>query len=168
MRLPYREELTPVSFLERAGVVHADRVAVLDGEAVITWAEFTERSRRFASALRASGLRHGDRVAFVALNSEPLLLANFAVLQAGGVLVPVNTRLNANEIDYLLRHSGSRFVFVSKELAALVPQARAGIEVIVLGPDFERFIDRGSAAPVESWLECEDELCAINYTSGAT
>ncbi|MBO0682401.1 MAG: AMP-binding protein [Candidatus Dormibacteraeota bacterium] len=168
MRVPYRQELTPVSFLERAGVVHAERPAVVDGAIRFTWSEFRDRSRRLASALRASGLSHGDRVAFVALNSEPLLLAHFGVLQAGGVLVPVNTRLNAAEVGYILDHSGARFLFVSPELEALVPASAPGLAVIRLGPDFEAFLGRGSAAPVESWLESEDELCAIDYTSGTT
>lgn len=168
MRVPYRQELTPVSFLERAGVVHADRPAVVDGAARFTWSEFRDRSRRLASALRAAGLRHGDRVAFVALNSEPLLLAHFGVLQAGGVLVPVNTRLNAAEVGYILDHSGARSVFVSPELEGLVPGSAAGIEIIRLGPEFEAFLSRGSAAPVEPWLESEDEPCAIDYTSGTT
>jgi len=168
MKPPYRQELTPVTFLERVGVVHAERVAIVDGTTRFTWTEFRDRSRRFASALRATGLRHGDRVAFIALNSEPLLLAHFGVLQAGGVLVPVNTRLNAHEVGYILEHSGSHFVFVSSELESLVPGPPAGAQLTRLGPEFEAFLDGGSAAPVESWLESEDELCSINYTSGTT
>ena len=69
-----RQELTPVTFLERAGVVHARRTAIVDGAVKYTWAELRDRSRQLASALRVAGLRHGARVAFVALNSEPLLL----------------------------------------------------------------------------------------------
>ena len=83
-----RHELNPVSFLERSGTVYADRVAVVDGDVSYTWREFPARSRRLASALRDAGLRKGDRIAFLALNSEPLLLAHFGVAQAGGVLLP--------------------------------------------------------------------------------
>ena len=56
----FREELTPVSFLERAGTVHAGRIAVVDGERRFTYREWRERARRLASALRASG--HGSIV----------------------------------------------------------------------------------------------------------
>src|SRR6266436_1663312 len=108
---PYRQELTPVTFLERAGTVHAERTAVLDGGVSYTWAEFRGRSRRLASALRRQGLTAGDRVAFLALNSEPLLLGHFGVPQAGGVLVAINTRLNADEVAYILEHSGARAIF---------------------------------------------------------
>src|SRR5205814_1373773 len=90
-----RQELTPIHFLERAGEVYATRLAVADGDVRLSWQQMRARARRLASALRRDGLRKGDRVAFLAVNSEPLLLAHFGVPLAGGVLVPINTRLNA-------------------------------------------------------------------------
>jgi fatty-acyl-CoA synthase len=164
----YRQELTPVHFLERAGTVHADRVAVVDGGTSHTYARWRARSRRFASALRRAGLRRGDRVAFCALNSEPLLLAHFAVPQAGGVLVAINTRLLAEEVAYILRDSQSRFLFFSPELAAQVDRAPAGVTRVELGPEFEGFVAEGSADPLEPWLGGEDDLIALDYTSGTT
>ena len=54
--------------------MHADRTAVIDGNVRFTYRQWRARARRFASALRTAGLQPGDRVAFLALNSEPLLL----------------------------------------------------------------------------------------------
>src|SRR5262249_46261608 len=105
--LVYREELTPVSFLERAGTVHADRIAPVDGNRRYSYREWRARSRRLAHALRGAGLQKDDRVAFLAFNSEPLLLGHFGVLQAGGIIVAINTRLSADEIAYIVDHSGS-------------------------------------------------------------
>jgi len=68
----YRQELTPVLFLERSGTVHATRVAVTDGDVSYTWSEFRARARRFASALRASGLRAGDRACEAAPRDDAL------------------------------------------------------------------------------------------------
>jgi len=68
-----RQELTSTHFLERAGDAFAARIAVTDGSTRYTWREFRARARRFAHALRAEGLRKGDRVAFLAVNCEPLL-----------------------------------------------------------------------------------------------
>ena len=110
----FREELTPVNWIERAGDAYADRVAVVDGPVSYTWKEFRARSRRFASALRSVGLKKEDRIAFLAWNSEPLLLGHFGVPQAGGVLVAINTRLSADEIAYIVEHSGSTMVFHSQ------------------------------------------------------
>src|SRR5579875_2063556 len=164
----YRQELTPVHFLERAGTVHAGRIAVVDGEVSHTYARWRARSRRFASALRQAGLRRGDRVAFCALNSEPLLLAHFAVPQAGGVLVAINTRLTAEEVAYILRDSGSRFLFFSSELADRAAGAPAEVTRVELGPEFERFLSEGTEESVELWLGSEDDVIALYYTSGTT
>ena len=163
----YRQELSPVHFIERSGSVHAERVAVVDGDCTYTYGEWLKRSRRLASALRRSGLRKGDRIAFLALNSEPLLLAHFAVPQAGGVLVAINTRLNADEVGYILRHSGSATVFYSAELEDQL-SAAPDIRRIEIGRDFEDFLRSGDEAPVEPWLEDEYDTIAIDYTSGTT
>jgi fatty-acyl-CoA synthase len=165
---PFRQELTPVSFLERAGTVHADRVAVVDGSVRHTWAGIRARARRLASALRARGLRRGDRVAFLALNSEPLLTAHFAVPMAGGVIVAINTRLSAGEVGYIVTHSRSRFLFCSPELSPIADPVPEGVERRLLGDEFELLLSTGGDAPVASWLLSEDDLCAVDYTSGTT
>ncbi len=167
-RAPYRDLLTPVSFLERAGLVYAGRTAVVDGERSFTYGQWRERSRRFASALRAAGLRKDDRVAWLALNSEPLLLSHFAVPQAGGVLVAINTRLNAEEVAYVLEHSGARWVFFSPELEAQLAKAPSGVERIDIREGFDAFLGGGTPDPLESWLEDESDMIAIDYTSGTT
>ena len=164
----YREELTPVTFLERAGDVHAERVAVVDQGHEWTYAEWRGRSRRFANALRQAGLKKDDRVAFLAFNSEPLLLGHFAVPQAGGVIVAINTRLSADEVAYILEHSGSTTVFHAPELEPLLAGAPASVKRVKLGQEFEDFVAGGSDDPVESWLEDEYDTIAIDYTSGTT
>jgi len=164
----YREELSPVSFLERSGFVHASRIAATDGGKSYTYREWRARSRRMASALRRAGLKKDDRVAFVALNSEPLLLAHFGVPQAGGVLVSINTRLTMSEVGYILEHSGASFVFYSPELEAQVPPTAPGISRLDIRKDFGAFLATGSDAPVDSWLQDEEETIAIDYTSGTT
>jgi fatty-acyl-CoA synthase len=164
----YRRELSPVDFMERSGLVHGGRVAVVDGDVSFTYAEWRDRSRRLASALRRAGIEKEDRVAFLAVNSEPLLLAHFAVPQAGGVLVAINTRLNREEVAYILDHSGASFLFVSPELSGNVPDSGTSITTLQLGPEFEDFLSTGSADPVESWLNDEEETIAIDYTSGTT
>ena len=165
---PYREELTPVSFVERSGQVHADRVAAVDHDRSWTYAEFRARSRRFAHALRGAGLQKGDRVAYLAVNSEPLLLGHFGIPQAGGIIVAINTRLSPDEVAYILEHSGSNLVFFSPELEPMLAGAPASVRRFNLATDFEPFLETGTEDPVESWLEDEYETIAIDYTSGTT
>src|SRR5438445_336558 len=164
----YRQELSPVSFLERAGDAHADRVAVQDGERAFTYRAWRARSRRLASALRRVGLEPGDRVAFLALNSEPLLLAHMGVPQAGGILVAVNTRLNADEVRYIMEHSGPRFVFYSPELRAQLAGVPAGLRRVDIREEFEHLLGTGSDEDPGPPLLDEEETIAIDYTSGTT
>src|SRR5437870_7835707 len=105
----YRTELTPVSFLERSALVFPDKVAIVHGERRYTYREFAERVYRLASHLRSIGMQKHDRVAFLCPNTPALLEAHYAVPAAGGILVAVNTRLNSNEIAFILKHSGSKF-----------------------------------------------------------
>ena len=86
---------------------------------------------RLASRLRDAGLRKGDRVAFLVPNIPALLEAHFAVPAAGSVLVPINTRLTADEVVHIVRHSGARMLFVDAELEHLVQSVdRARVEVV--------------------------------------
>jgi fatty-acyl-CoA synthase len=81
---------TPTSFLTRAGAVHGDRVAVVEGEVRHTYGELLDRSRGLAGGLRGLGIDHGDRVSVLAPNSSSILEAHleahFGVPWSGGVL----------------------------------------------------------------------------------
>src|SRR5690349_2647837 len=103
----YRTDLNPVSFLRRSAYIYPDKIAVVHGDRRYSYRELEDRVDRLASRLRADGLQKHDRVAFLCLNTPPLLEAHFAVPAAGGVLVAINTRLNTQEIEYILHHSGA-------------------------------------------------------------
>src|SRR2546427_256674 len=181
-----RTELTPLLFLERAARVHASRTAAVYGRRRFTYAELGARVRRLATALRRAGLRDGDRVAFLAPNVPALLEAHFGVALAGGVLVAINTRLNADEVGYILDHSGARLLFVDAELApALVPPrgARRALERVVTiedpefapglarafeGPEYEAFIEVEPDPALAFGVGEEGRTYSINYTSGTT
>jgi fatty-acyl-CoA synthase len=171
----YRAELTPVSFLERSALVFPDKTAIVDGDRRFTYREFEQRVNRLASSLRSEGLQKHDRVAFLCLNSPALLEAHFSVPAAGGILVAVNTRLNSQEIGFILKHCGAKYLFVDAELYALIePLNLEGIRLVRIDgtghpqDPYEAFLASGSTEPVESWLEDEEETISINYTSGTT
>ena len=171
----YRTELTPLSFLERSAYVFPDRLAVVHGARRYTYRELRERVNRLASGLRRAGMNKQDRVAFLCPNIPAMLEAHFGVPAAGGVLVAINTRLNSDEIGYILTHSGCRFLFVDAELEALVkPLCLDGLTTVRVddtgapGDPYEDFLATGSPSPAESWLEDEEETISVNYTSGTT
>src|SRR4029077_17038675 len=112
VRRAHRSELTPLAFLERSVLVYPGKVAVVHEDRRYTYREFGERVNRLASALRAAGLKKGDRVAFLCPNIPALLEAHFGVPAAGGVLVALNYRLSPQDIGVILDPSGARFLFV--------------------------------------------------------
>lgn len=181
----YHTLLTPQSFLDRSAHVFREKTAIIYGEQRVTYPEFAARVNRLASALRAWGLRKGERVAFLCPNTPPLLEAHFGVPLTGGVLVALNTRLDSESIRVILNHSEARLLFVDSELAPLIEPIWAellhleaivnivdvsagGPEARLSGPDYEAFLVGGSPQPLESMLEDEQETISINYTSGTT
>jgi fatty-acyl-CoA synthase len=178
----YRGHLTPLGFIERSAVVYRDKVAVVHGDHRYTYAEFGDRINRLASALRAAGLRKGERVAFLSPNTPPMLEAHFGVPLAGGVLVCVNTRLSAREIEYILNHSGSKFLFVDTELGGHIRPVLNNLTTVehiidiadvpggeaVGSVEYEAFIGGGDPSPVSWLLDDEMDTISINYTSGTT
>ncbi len=173
VRRAHRSELSPLRFLERSVLVYPDKVAVVHEDRRYTYREFGERVNRLASALRAAGLRKGDRVAFICPNIPALLEAHYGVPAAGGVLVALNYRLNAHDIGFILQHSGARFLFVDQEFEHLAEGPRVERAVRIddtgaTGDPYEAFLAEGSADPVTSEPADEDEPISINYTSGTT
>ncbi len=174
--------LTPQKFLERSALVFPEKIAIRFNEQNFTYAEMQRRVNRLASALRKAGLEAGDRVAFISPNVPAMLEAHFGVPLAAGVLVPINVRLTAGEIAYILNHSGSKFLFVDSEFGASVRPILGnlpGIKKVIdiaetrgakpLGTiDYEQLLASGNPKPMPSLLRDEEELLSINYTSGTT
>jgi fatty-acyl-CoA synthase len=150
-----------------------------------TWAEFGAEIARQAGALRRAGVGPGDRVAFLAPNVPALLAAHFAVLQIRAALVAINTRLAAEEVGYILEHSGARVVFVDPELAPAVqgiPHALSArprfvnVEDLVAGvggapldgPRYDEFLAGAEPVALRADVDDEDRITSINYTSGTT
>ncbi len=171
----YRTELTPLSFLRRSAAVFPERVAVVHGERRCTYAELEARVDRLARALGHAGLQARDRVAFLAPNIPALLEAHYGVPAAGGVLVAVNTRLNSEEVGYILGHSGARFLFVDDELAPVVEPLDLGDLAVVRIDDtgaaddpYEQFLAGAPDGDLPPWPPDEEETISVNYTSGTT
>jgi len=177
----YRSILTPLMLLERTLHVYPDKVGVVDGNLRLTYREFGQRVYRLASALRNSGIKRGDRVAMLLRNSIEMLEAHFAVPQIGAAMVPINVRLSASEIAYILEHSGATAIIVDTEIAGLLPRNPPGTVVHVeLGPrwaelardapgvPYEAFLQHGSPDPFVYDVDDEDQTISINYTSGTT
>ena len=172
----HRTELSPVTFLDRSARVFPDRTAVVHGTRRYAYSELADRCRRLASALRAAGLTRGDRVALLSPNTPAMLEAHFGVPLAGGVMVPINVRLTAAEIGYILGHSGARFLLVDAALiGSLEGLDLSGLQAVRIddtgapGDPYEDLLATGDPSGVQAGApDDEDALISINYTSGTT
>src|SRR5438105_3639729 len=112
--------LTPLRCLRYAREQFPKKIGVVCGEQRFTYAEFSNRAYRLAGALRHAGLKPGDRVAFLSGNCHRLLEAYYGVVEAGGVLLPLNIRLGARELEYILNDSEVRLLFLEGRFFELV------------------------------------------------
>eukprot|EP00252_Welwitschia_mirabilis_P002828 TRINITY_DN12824_c0_g1_i1.p1 TRINITY_DN12824_c0_g1~~TRINITY_DN12824_c0_g1_i1.p1 ORF type:complete len:104 (+),score=20.92 TRINITY_DN12824_c0_g1_i1:311-622(+) len=90
--------LTPISFLERAGIVHKEHTSIVYGSVQFTWAETLTRCLKLASALSAFKIEKGDVVAALAPNIPAMYELQFGVPMAGAVLCCLNIRHDAYTI----------------------------------------------------------------------
>ncbi|GAA4672522.1 acyl-CoA synthetase [Gordonia humi] len=163
-------------------VRHPNRIALIDAAdgATTTFAQFDARTNAVADALRGKGIERGDRVALVTSNSPQMIEVIFAVAKLGAVAVPINVRLSAREIEYILGDSGARLVFVSPQTADTVAAALTGTavaETVEIGSARERAAGEASAYEdlVTSGARdrvvvdiAPDDLAMLMYTSGTT
>ncbi|KAG1371334.1 acetate/butyrate--CoA ligase AAE7, peroxisomal [Cocos nucifera] len=188
--------LTPLWFLERAALVHPNRLAVVHGPARYTWADTYRRCRRLASALASRSIGPGSTVAVIAPNIPALYEAHFGVPMAGAVVNCVNIRLNAPTIAFLLDHSSAEVVMVDQEFFSLAEESLKIVAnkkkgafkppfLIVVRDEtcdpkslqnalrkgaieYDKFLESGD--PEFAWKPPKDEWqsIALGYTSGTT
>ncbi|MEO8371848.1 MAG: AMP-binding protein [Candidatus Solibacter sp.] len=154
---------TPLDFLARSVHTWRDRVAVVEGDRRFTYAEFGARVERQSGALAALGVGPGDRVAVLAPNGAMALEAHFAPMRLGALVVMLNTRLAAGELEWILRHCGAKVLLVDPLLKHLA--ANAGVTHVI--DDYEAFLSAATPCPATPVTD-ENACIAINYTSGTT
>ncbi|WP_406105234.1 AMP-binding protein [Streptomyces sp. NBC_01003] len=162
-----------LDFLERAATVYGDRIGVVDEPVQpaepwedLTYRRMAELARAQAAGLDALGVPLGARVAVVSPNSARLLTSFFGVSGYGRVLVPVNFRLTAEEVKYVVSHSGADVLLVDPELTDRLADVPAKHR-FTIGAAADSELYRFDADPSD-WTPDENATATINYTSGTT
>src|SRR5260221_13865841 len=122
--------LPPLRFLRYAEQQYPRRTAVVCDQHNFTYTEFADRAARLAGALREAGIQAGDRVAFLSTNCHRLLEAYYGVLEAGAVLLPLNIRLAAHEIAYILNDSGAKMLLLEGQFEGMVESFRPELTTV--------------------------------------
>jgi acyl-CoA synthetase (AMP-forming)/AMP-acid ligase II len=171
MRVPFGTS----DFIDRAALCYGARIGVVDepggfqdgGLGSQTYGELAARAAALAAGLDELGVERGERVAIVSPNSARLLESFFGVTSWGRVLVPINFRLSAAEVAYIVEHSGAQTLLVDPEIDADLASVTAARRLL-LGAESDAELLRPGATP-EPWADAEEDATAtINYTSGTT
>jgi len=164
--------LTPLRFLQRAVTEYGRKTGVVCGAERFTYAQFAERVRRLAGALKAHGIRPGDRVAYLTFNCHRLLEGYYGVPLAGAIVLPLNVRLAAEEQVGILAHSGARAVFFAPEFLPVVEEIRAKLKsvewCVPLESGYEELVAAAEPAPFDYTAFDENSIAELFYTSGST
>ncbi len=165
--------LTINDYLRRASEVYPDRVAFIDepdqpapGWGTATYSEMATRAAAQAAGLDDLHIQPGERVAIVSHNSARLLTSFFGISGSGRILVPINFRLVAEEVQYIMNHSGARILLVDPELEESLASVKCERK-LVIGTSADDELMRFNQEP-RTWVGDEDATATINYTSGTT
>jgi acyl-CoA synthetase (AMP-forming)/AMP-acid ligase II len=142
-----------------------------------TWAEWNDRVRRLAGALKEFGVKRGDVVAFLDKNHPACVETTLAAASLGAATAIINFRLAADELDYVLNDSDAKVVIVGAEFKPMIEKIRGDlthvehvIEVTPEGGDGDEYEALLAAAtPVDRAADVEPgDVCIIMYSSGTT
>lgn len=167
--------MTLATWIRRNAAWRGDKTALISDGRRLSYAEFNERVNRQVNGLYAMGLVKGDRVAVVVNNTAEAVEAVGAAAKGGFVHVPVSFRLAPREIAQLLKHSGTRVVFVDREHADRLADVETGdgVERILTlcpnDPESEYETWLAAQSPDEPKIDVDpDDDFLIIYTSGTT
>lgn len=166
------------AILRRAAQVNPTGIATIHQDRQHTWLELLERVQKLAAALQSMGMKPGDRVALLSLNSDRYIEYFFATVWGGGAMMPLNIRWSPAECAYALNDAGAEILLVDDAFAPAAGPIRAQVAslktVVFCGdgetPDgminYEDALNAATAAP-DAGRE-NDDLAGIFYTGGTT
>lgn len=155
--------------LTRTAARYPTRTAVVDGDRRFTYAELNTWVNRVANGLADRGYTRGDALAIASGNSVEFLVTYYACAKLGVVCVPINLGWRANEVTYVLDHSGARGIVVESQLKPTLPEP-TGLDVFIApGTGTENTFNDVAGAETEPEVLVEDrDPITYLYTSGTT
>jgi fatty-acyl-CoA synthase len=174
--------LTPLRFLRYVTQQYSSRTAVVCGDQRFTYAQFSDRTARQAGALLSLGVKAGDRVAFLSANCHRLLEGYYGVIEAGGVLLPLNIRLASQELAYILNDSEATVLFFEEQFIPLVESFRNDLSSVkffvpldfapsapwMVQQNYESLLAAATPHRADVMKVDENSLAELFYTSGTS
>jgi acyl-CoA synthetase (AMP-forming)/AMP-acid ligase II len=165
------------TYFDRATRQHRDKIAIIDGDTVLSFQELGQRATRLANALVGLGVEKGQRAAILMPNCHHAIEIDAALFKTGTIKVPLNARVSPREIHAMLKDSGASVIFVHKTLAHIpmeyAESDRSLRTIIVVEGDeqghisYDDFIEGADASRIDASPEADD-IYSLNYTSGTS
>ncbi|MEH7112494.1 long-chain fatty acid--CoA ligase [Neobacillus niacini] len=156
-----------------------NHLAFVYGDQRVTYLDLENRSLHIAGWLQEKGIEIGEKVGIISKNNLAFIEVMFAAALSGGVSVPINFRLVAEEFVYIINNSDTKILFIEKEYEETIQSIRHKLpnveQIVVIGEDKSQnmisyediFQIKTIFKPVGDFLTDEDD-CMICYTSGTT
>jgi fatty-acyl-CoA synthase len=146
----------------RRAMISPDRTAMIFDDRRVTYGEFAVRATKLAAQLRAAGIEAGDRVGYLGPNHPAFVETMFATHMLGAVFVPLNFRLAAPEIAYMVDDAGIKLLVQAPGTADVT-----GVRTISLESEYEPWLAAGATDPIDVAV-APDAVALVLYTSGTT
>jgi fatty-acyl-CoA synthase len=170
--------LTPLRCLHRAIDVFGSKLGIVSGDRSFTYAQFGERCEKLATGLPKFGVVPGDRVAYMSFNTHQLIEGYYGVVQARGIVMPLNVRLSEVELTSILCHSGAKMLMFENDFAPIAEKLRKNCPSVKKwvnidgGPGaditYEEILDAGHPERADIFTYDEMSVAELFYTSGST
>lgn len=166
-------------WLTKREALSGGKIALVDGDRTMTYAELNRRVNRLANGLKSLGVRHGDRVGILSYNRCEFLEALMAAAKLGAMVVPLNWRLTAAELAFILSDSGTGALFFDAGLTETAMELKGrnafSLMISIGGSPSEGVLDYEDLLKAQPETEPEpdreiglDTPHIIMYTAGTT
>jgi acyl-CoA synthetase (AMP-forming)/AMP-acid ligase II len=176
--MTYSKCMTTTDLFLRSCTRHPRKTVLIDGAYRYSYAELDSQCNRLANGLSERNIKKGDRVALLTRNCKEFVISYFALPKMGAVLVPLNHRCVAKELEYMLSDCEAKSLIFEAEYSETVARLKdrlpglhttisVGNSGLPVGEDFNNVVS--SAKSIEPDVESfEEDECTILYTSGTT
>lgn len=173
------KQLLVGELLKRTSHSSPDREAYVFEDQRMTYQQMDDKASHLAGWLQSQGIQKDDKAAFMLKNSMSFVEVVFGIVLSGGVAVPINYRLGAEEVAYILDNSDSKILFIDEEYVEMILSIKGRLDkiekIIVVGASksHSECIDYDSIFSTDTvYIPCEDltdeDAAFISYTSGTT
>ena len=144
----------------------------------ITWKQFDEKVNRFSNALLGRGIKKGDKIVQLMMNSIEWLIAYFGIVRTGAWAVPLNFRFTGSDIQHCCHVAAPRYMIFGEEFVDRIDSIRdalhtvehyigVGKEIPAYAESFDRLLDRSFSESPNIEIAYDDP-CGLYFTSGTT